>query len=258
MLGISNMRIGLRLGMGRDLLSAVTRDNSSGILVPRNALEWSIVLEVADVTSGGPSAVWLLQETSGNPADSVGSFTLTAGASLSYQQSVTGWARKAIATPDGVFTSMSNSSASLPDVATTSFAVLAYVSVSTVAAVRGLVSMGTPNFLVGAISATNKLSIRASGDGNTDGTETMTGAARPIWLTMDRTASAETLVSDQEALTLPFTTNPNGKQVRLGAAATAAATCSYRYGAAFFGAAAELTDAQRKRVLQTLGWTVPW
>src|SRR5262245_47294003 len=98
--GQYDVRRGAVYGPSSKALSAVSRDATSNILVPANAAEWAQVLASAGISSGGPSALWLFQEASGNPADSVGSFTLTASGTPTYQAAVSGWTRKAITFAD--------------------------------------------------------------------------------------------------------------------------------------------------------------
>lgn len=242
-------------------MSGITRDATSGIFTPQTAAEWSIVLGLARVTSGAPSAVYGFQEASGNIADAVGGFSLVnTGAAPTYQSAVTGWSRKSILTVDGGSTSFRNTSASLPDISTASCSILAYLNVTGSGVVRTLFSLGTTGaFLVSAVNASNTPSLRiSSGGGVADGAQGIGGAVRPIWLTINRTVNTETLSDDRERIVNTFSGIPSGKQITMGSSASLTANCAYLYAAAFFGAAAELTTAQQRAVLQVLGWTIAW
>lgn len=61
------------------------RDPTSGRLVPRNTDEWNRIRAAL-----GWPLIWEPQQTSGNLADSIGSFA----SSPKYLQSVDGWTRK--------------------------------------------------------------------------------------------------------------------------------------------------------------------
>lgn len=75
---------------------AISRDATSGWYMPASNSEWTELLIGTGIPN--PSHLYLFQESSGNPADSIGSKALTASGTLSYQQTVTGWARKSIRT----------------------------------------------------------------------------------------------------------------------------------------------------------------
>lgn len=69
---------------------------------PRN---WQIPTSSADLVALGETAIeniWLCQDASGNLVRAVGTIDLTASGTPVYQQSVTGWTRKAIGASDAV------------------------------------------------------------------------------------------------------------------------------------------------------------
>jgi hypothetical protein len=83
-----------------DYTNDVTVDSSSGRPVPATSIEWSNLLEGTGLPT--PSSLWLMQETSGNVADSIGTRTGTASSGMTYQVSASGWTRKGIqVTTDG-------------------------------------------------------------------------------------------------------------------------------------------------------------
>lgn len=250
--------MGVAVGVSDGLLSTVSRDATSGIYCPANAAEWATVMGVAGVTTGGPSATYLFQDASGSPADSIGSFTLTVnGTAPTYRAAVLGWSRASIVIADGATTNLRNTDAGLPDISTASMSILMYSKIANAGAIRARGALGT-TFIGDAVAASGAASIRVTGDGTQDGAVDSTGAVRPTWLTINRTTSSETLVNDLEKVSLAFSGAPTGKSVRFGSSTNAPGLCNYLYGALFFSGAAELTDAQRKRVLQVLGWAIPW
>lgn len=233
-------------------MAGVTRDATSGIYCPANAAEWSTVMAAAGISSGGPSLLYLLQEASSNVADSIGAFTGTVTAA-SYQQPVTGWSRKAITGIDGGAGLIDNLSASLPDPSTTSMLMLSYAIVSAApAAIRNVQSLATTNLATSRVNTT-PCAQGVSGASVVTGTSNPTGAVRPWVLEYDKTNSAVTVYTDQEKLSPTFTA-ASGQRHRLHLDFAG----GFLYHVAFFGPAAELTDAQVKTLLQTLGWAIPW
>lgn len=241
------------------LLAGVDRDPSSGKYVPSTAGQWATVMAAAGVPAT-VGATWLFQEPSGNFADPVGGFTLTPTGTLpTYQQPVAGWARLSVLTADNATTSFQNTAAGLPDVLTTSCSVLTYSQIANTGAIRARAAMGVgPNFIGDCIETSGVASLRISGDGIANGAVNSTGVVRPTWLKIDRTGSAEVLYNDLEKVPIAFSALPSGKQIRFGSSTNPPGTTNYVYAAALFGANAELSDAQIKAVLQTLGWTIPW
>lgn len=244
-------------------MAGVTRDAASGIYTPASAAEWDIVLAVAGVTSGGPSTLWLFQEASGNPADSIGAFTLTATAGASYQQAVTGWTRKAITFVDASSGGLSTTSASLPDIATVSMLTLAYIKFP------GAAPVGTRNVIAQGVNATrasmdmiNTPRLRGRCAANsTDGAASPTdGGVHPVVVAINRTGGSMFACDDREKLVPTFSASAAGKGLYFNAVPGAATSVAggELYGTTFFAGAAEWTLTQAKAVLQTLGWSIAW
>lgn len=244
-----------------DPLAGVAKD-ASGIFCPANAAQWASILAVAGIGSGNPSLLWLLQEASGNAADSIGSFTGTASGTLTYQSSSTGWSRKGIKTSAGVAGTIANTAAGLPDVSTTSIMSLIYADLpGALGTTRTLKQLGTTfgNDITMQINNTPRL-ISIAGANSVTGTSNPGSAVRPLVLRSDRTNSRINGYSDQEKMT-PAGLGGTGKNVLLGGDNTQTFfpdAVNYLYCAVFTGAAAELTDAQVKTLLQTLGWSIAW
>jgi hypothetical protein len=239
--------------------NGVAQDGLSGILVPASVAQWAAVLASAGVsTSAVPSAIWRFQDTSGSISDTFGSLPLTvAGTAVTYQAAVAGWSRRAVVTADTGTTTMLSASASLPNIQTTSASVLTYSRITAGAAARSRVALGT-TFIADGITTGGVSSLQITGVGVTNGTLNESGVVRPTWLTINRTASAESLVNNLEKVTATFSTVPIGKGIQFGSAVNLAGSCSYLYAALFVGAAAEITDSQRAAVLRALGWSMGW
>jgi hypothetical protein len=234
-------------------LSAVTRDATSLIYTPANATEWAIVMSVAGILSGGPSLCWLMQEASGNLSDSIGTFVGTAtGAPLTYRQAVAGWSRLAILGGDAGTGSIVNTDAGLPDTATVSMLIISYVSFTGTPAANRFVQVGgTATFPCSKITPTPRIQGLSS-------TNTVTGTANPTGVRLletlyDVTNNRVVVSSDQEKLVVTRIAAAGKRYFLLPAFPG-----GYLYSVGFFGSAAELSDAQRKTLYQTLGWSIPW
>src|SRR5262249_36976404 len=78
---------------------SATKDATSDRFVPQSAAEWTSLLSGSGIAS--PDLLWLCQESSGNLADSIGSYTGTTTGSPTYRNSVTGWSAKSVICRDG-------------------------------------------------------------------------------------------------------------------------------------------------------------
>lgn len=245
--------------------AGVSRDATSGIYVPANSSEWTTFLAAAGLSGvvAVPSALWLLQEASGNAADSIGSFTLTAGAGLTYQQSETGWTRKGVKFTDGTAgTSLSSSSASLPDIASASMTtlIIANATAST-AGNRILLLHGNPAANRNRIRITSTPEMAVLSNGNiangTSGANGPLNAVRPYVLRTNRTANSCVGTRDTEKLTPTFDATISGKGLDIGASSLSP-TFNLLYACNWHNANAEISDANLKTLLQMMGFTISW
>lgn len=254
-------KVGAAIGMGVDQIgvaasmAGVARDATSNIYCPATLAQWNSTMLVASIGSGGPGALHLCQEASGNLADSIGSFTLTAsGTGLTYQSAVTGWSRFGIATTDAGTGQFSTSSASLPDPASGSYLIIAYYKLNAAnTVIRTMTQIGTATGTFNRFSAADKLQ-GVSGANSGTGTGVPEGAVRPYVLLYDFTNNRAAAYSDQDKILFARGAT-TGKSLKWGVSDPGGALL---YHVAFFNAAAELSDAAIKRLLQTLGWTVAW
>lgn len=235
-----------------------TVDAMSGMGVPVDATEWAAVLAAAGIASGGPSALTLCQEAAGNLADSIGAFTLAfAGAGRTYQNAVAGWTRKSVGIPDANNTAIwSNTDPALPDLSTTSHLRICYALVGAPASTRNMWLNGTATVCAMQITATPRLTV-IDGANTATSTTDPTGAVRPFVQRHDKTNARAGGFTDVDKV-LPAIGAATGKKLTLGVGSNVNGPYQFLYCADFFGAAAELTDAQIKTLLQTLGWTVAW
>lgn len=248
-------QIGARVGApvgGR--LNTVARDALSGKYVPETLTQWDTVLSVAGITSGGPSSLHLLQEASGNPADSIGSFTLTRTGTVTYQSPVSGWSRLGIAWVDGGNATLLNTDSGLPDVSTTSHMLLGYCLFpgAPPSAQRALGGVGT-TMTSARISTTPRTQVVAGA--TVSGTVDPTNAVRPVIIQVNRTAGAAFVNTDQEEITTANLTGVTGKRIGWGGVGVLTPNMTLMYLVGFHGAAAEMDIAAKRSLLQTLGFS---
>ncbi|HEY1556548.1 MAG TPA: hypothetical protein VGF94_17050, partial [Kofleriaceae bacterium] len=125
----------------------VTRDATSGWFTPANATEWTELLTGTGISN--PTNLWLLQETSGSLADSIGSAPLTAHntGGMSYNNSIGGWSRHAVELTDGSTSYWSSSSSICNPASSTCTAVGIIAGTGTISGTssRDLVCIGDSN-----------------------------------------------------------------------------------------------------------------
>lgn len=246
----------------------VSKDATSGIRVPASATEWTHVMTIAGLATGNPSALWLMQEASGDLADSIGAFTLVSNghAGGSYQQAVSGWTRTATTTTDNSTLDFACSDSGLPDISTTSALFLAYVNLpaSFGATERSIVTLGGAygSQIAGeSAPSSNPAKVALAQNGVTSqAAATATTGVHPLVVQVNVTAGVPYVFTDADKIT-----NTLGAHVGKGsviggnnASTWAAPSAGFLYGVEFFGAAAEMSNAQIKTLLTTLGWTVAW
>lgn len=171
----------------------VSRDTTSNVFVVASQTEWSSF--VGGLGIGALNNLWSMQDASLPYADSVGSAPLTGGTAADIP--VTGWTRVSALSPDNYTAQAANiTAASLPDLHTTSFALLAlYTITNTPTSQRQFANIGVG----GASGHTQADNIQIGIDTNdhyqvTDGTNTGTGTINhgtgvvPVLLRYNQTA----------------------------------------------------------------------
>lgn len=244
-----------------NVLAGVTRDAASGKYFPASGSEWNTVFAAAGLGVTFAGNIWLCQEASGNLADSSGAgLTLVAAGTPSYQQAVTGYTRLKVSNPtDGAGARFT---ATGTDIATNSNALFGVFDMPTAnpAGARSMLELGTVGTRAALeINNTPLLIGRSGANTATDATD-FKNAVRPLVLDVNRTGNSVLALSDQAKLTPTFDGTMAGTLIDLWSVATGnqAAICGTLYLTRFTGTAAELTAAQWKTLLQTLGWSIPW
>lgn len=257
-------RIGSKFGarfapaFGGDPISAGssaswTVDAASGKAFPANATEWSAFIAARGLVTTVPSALWNFQETTGNFADSIGAFPLTAGVSLGYQNAVAGFTRKSIAFVDGSATSAATTtSASLPDISVTSMLVLGIWLLNTPSVAHDFYEIGTTTTQRGIMTIAPVMKI-ASGSNNATGVTNPTGSVRPFVFQSNHTTATAKLITSLETLSAALGL-ATGKSLMFGGSAVGSCGGQCLYGAMWQGAAAELAATDIAALTTAMGF----
>lgn len=232
-----------------------TLDATSGMGVPTDS-EWAAVMTAAGIGSGEPNHLWLCQEAAGALADSKtgGSESLSAFNSPLYQQAIAGWTRKAVRCDDPGDAFYSTL---IGNTTTESITVLAYLYTTTPAAYRNVINLGTGTGARLMRMSTAPIYDCAGNGGQATGlgVSDPSGVVRPVIVTVNRAAGRFGVYTDQEKI-VPVYTVPAGGGAYFSF--EGCETSRVLYAAMFRGTRAEMSEAQIKSLLQTLGWTIPW
>ena len=233
----------------------VSKDATAGIYFPASSTEWSNFIARKGLAIGVPDAAWLFQDASGNPADAIGSFTLTAsGTGLAYQQAVTGYSRKAITFTSGSTGAFTTTSASLPDLSAASILTMFVANVTLPASSKQLMiegGAGTANTLLVNVT-TGTLGLTAGS--TTNGTENITTGVKPITMQHNRAGSVDTASSPASLISMSLNASASGKRVIFGAGSNPAMAILAAFE--WHGAKAEVGDATVKALEQAMGFTI--
>lgn len=260
---VHGVKHGTLLFSGSNPMAGVTRDGSL-IYTPSTNGEWTTTMSAAGLATGNPTSLWLTQEASGNLADTLaaGNTLTVAGASWLYQQAISGWTRKGLTVPDASANHNAQNTTTVPDILTTSVMLLAYVFMPAAApaATRRIMRLDSTTGAVVVLNTTGTVGCLTQGTGGTtvNGTSNAcTGVVRPIVLRIDKTNNRVNVYTDQDKIVGTQGTYA-GLVTGFGSQSSNTPAIGLLYEVMFSGSAAELTDAQVKSLLQTLGWTIPW
>ena len=235
-------------------LYVATRDATSNIVCPASSTEWANVLTVAGVGSGGPSFLWLCQESSGNLNDSISTATLTASGTAVYSTAVTGWSRKAISYADASAARFTRTTTPLPNGNASSMLLIVYQYVSSApAATRQLGAFGNATSSLIECTTTGHYEVVCGSNNATGATSPFNGAIHPLVLKHDLTNSIAALYTDIEKVAPTYAALSGIGMYLTGASTTPAG--GTLYATLFAGSAAELSDASVKAIMTTLGWS---
>ncbi len=180
--------------------------SSGGISVPTdgpgNVYVPSTISEVSQLSIANPNSIWTMQETSGDLSDSAGAVSLTPNGTPLYNQTISGWARKAIG-----FNNTANQRFSVVagtyDPSVSSSAILVYLLLTSVASTPRIA------WVLGSTAA-NPLQMNFNTSGNcriTNLAATLAGsydyrdgAVHPFLFVYDRTNSLVRVYTDKEQI----------------------------------------------------------
>lgn len=232
-------------------------DATSGKYVPSTSAQFTALGLAA------PVSIHLCQESSGSLADSVGALTLSATASPSYQQTVSGWSRKAVGFTAGTANQRFSAGAGTgPSITTTSVAWLVYAAV--IGAQGGNRDMFGPN-ITGTTTCkvqtttTPRVRTNVNATANTGASDPSATGLQPLLFVFDKTNSRAMLYTGQEKITGTYSALAAESAAKgLGSSGGTAFGGLIAYSAVWSGASAEISDATAKAWLQALGWVILW
>ena len=238
-----------------------TEDATSGFAMPRTLAEWQRLLASASLT-GDPLECWDFSAASGNITGLLAGLNLTATAgapALEYQQTVAGWDASKWAGPSGDNSSgkFESTSASLPDVSTTSALLGAYVyQAAAPAATREFLALGVGVRMAARITNTPRFQGNNGTNAATGGVDP-TGSVQFVIIEINRALSRTAVYTMAEKIVPTWAATMTGKRALLGGAGANAPRLWYRYAFEFSGAAAERSQADIKTLMTTMAGSAP-
>jgi len=243
----------------RDQMHLVTSDATSSVFIPQSSSEWTTFNALNGWAN--PAHLYLLQESSGNAADSIGSATLTASATAPlYHQAVTGWSTLAVGFTDNTLNQRFLNTSGMVDISTTSMLALGYCAFAATqtSALNSIFTFGTTsNFCRTSLNTTPRFRVDSVGNGQV-GTGTVGTGVHAFVLKCDRTNTTVTNYTLVDKLTPTFASGMTGNQFALGAYSNGSQrTCGFNclYLAIWTGSNAEKSDADVKNLIVQLGNT---
>ena len=235
-------------------ISGVTRDATSGWYVPASATEWGYLLEGTGIAN--PGNLWLSQESSGSLADSIGSASLAPSTNPLYQQTVSGWSRKAVGANDGNG-GQGFITGSVGDIGTTSGLLLSFVAITqTPAGERSVLGLGASVSHRYAAVTTSPVykATGLGGSGSATGTQNPGTGVHIVALQVDRTHSKTTTFTDQGDVLTPTWTDPwlSSDLLVVGDASVGSAPSRYLYSVFWSGTGAEMSETQVSTLMTRL------
>lgn len=244
---------GVKAGINGDAGPAVPTDGPNNFRFPETLADFDALGEAQ------PTSLYLCQDASGSLADVAGTYNLsTAGTGHLYQQAVAGYTRLAVGAADAA--SAVWRSVTVPDPATTSFLLAAYILVSNDPAAERITACigSTTRTNVGAVTSAGAKMRTRSGANVATGTAAINGVVHLVLLQSDVTNSVVRTANNSELLT-PTYAAPAGVQVALGQVSASTPDVRYLWAAMWTGAAAEKSLAGMRSLHAALtGVATPW
>lgn len=244
-----------------DPMAGVTRDSTSLKYYPATNAEWTIAMAAAGLGTGNPTAIYNCQDVSGSLIDANAALSLTTITGVpTYSQAVAGHTRLGVGFVDGAGTSFRRAIGAGPNPLTTSSIWMWVADITVAAATRAFASasVAAAADVTAIILSTPKVRVRESNVSVDGASNPLTASTQPYVLQHDLAGSRSRLFTRQEKVSGTFSLVTADGLKGLGAVTTTCPTAKVCYGCMFQGTAAELTDAQVKTLLTTLGWSIPW
>lgn len=233
-----------------------TVDN--GYAFPADSTEWGALMSAASA-GGSPVHCHLCQEASGDLADSIGSWTLADGGTVSYQQAVTGFTRKAVKFGGSVGDEFSGAGG--PNPASTSVLELVILELGAAPGAEvALFGLATGFYVTHHTSGIPRAFIGGSGGGNLGSSAT---GFQVLALRHNRTAGTATLFNAAIKASQTYDsgsvgTVTGGLGTVDGTGFNSSSTVKILMHAVWSGAAAEKTDQQVFDLLTEMGFSPGW
>lgn len=228
------------------LSGVVDQDASNGWFLPSNSAQWSAMLSGTGIAN--PSLLWLLQEASGNAADSIGSIGGAVSSGAVYRASMTGMTRRGVEIPASSNKVILGTAPT--DLGANSFAFLCVMQVvAAPAATRNVIHICAVGRYFVQVNSAGHLIATSDGGGPATGSATVTGGARLVLVVANRATSTLKVYTDQETLTPSWYAGSTGETAfRLGTTSSTADVV-YGYLAAWFGNGAAFSAANAATIL---------
>jgi YD repeat-containing protein len=225
--------------------SAVTQDATSKWFVPANATEWTNLLKGSGIAN--PSSLWLMQQTTGSLADTIGTRTATLTGSATYQVTASGWTRKGVKLADN---STSRFTHSVPTASTNSLAYVQVFSLNSVpGGARALNRIGVTQYEeTEAIGIT--LQARSGGNVVTNGW--IYGGTVIVVTKLDHSRNEFVMYTDQEMAKPTFVNQAADTTSFLLGNGINASDATLLYAGLFTGTGAEFSDAQAGALIKRI------
>lgn len=241
----------------------VTRDSGNLNYFPASDTEWTTFRTAAGLTGGNygnPASVWLLQEASGNYADSVGGITLSDLGPTTHRVAITGTTRLGMRSTDGAANTRAINSTTAPNPSTTDVLVLMYLEFPSVAPAgnRDMAGVAAAATLFDILYLANG-KLRLSTSANADTTNTVTGTRGWFAYRSRVTATADaSLFTPAEIKAGTAATPLSGNVIWFGGQTGLGSNVKCGYMVEFTAGPARLTNAELSAMLHALGEYNPW
>ncbi len=239
-------------------LQLIARDATSLKYVPSGSTQWTNFLAYNSLTAiGNPTSAWLCQEAAGNLADSIGSGTLTAANTPTYQAAVAGWTRVGVHIADGTSQRFSMGTGVGPSPALISSTWVGIFSMPAAPATTR--RMFGPCSTASTTSACIEIDSAGKVQGKCLTVETTTGpvvagGVHLLGCKYDRTNSAFTILADHTTFAGTYGAGVVDAAKGLSGATTAGAATTMVYAMMWSGANGEISDANLAALGLALGF----